>query len=64
MLESGVSSEDDILIMCRQAIIRHRKELDKNDIEPTPYDEALWEVLNGRWNFEAIKYDEAYLIEI
>ncbi len=64
MLESGVSSEDDILIMCRQAIIRHRKELDENDIEPTPYDEALWEVLNGRWNFEEIEYDEANLIEI
>ncbi len=64
MLENGVSSEDDILVMCRQAIIRHRKELNNNDIEPTPYDEALWEVLNGRWNFEDIEYDGANLIEI
>jgi len=64
MLEDGVSSEDDILVMCRQAIIRHRKELNENDIEPTPYDEALWDVLNGQWNFDNIEYDGANLIEI
>lgn len=64
MLENGVSSDDDILVICRQAIIRHRKELNENDIEPTPYDEALWAALDGQWNFEEIDYDGANLIEI
>lgn len=38
----------------RKAIEQHRKMALAEEIEPTPYDEALWAALEGKWEFDDI----------
>lgn len=38
----------------RKAIEQHRKMVMAEDLEPTPYDTALWASLEGKWQFDDI----------
>jgi hypothetical protein len=41
----------------RKAIERHRELNEKAMIDPTPIDNALWQALEGRWDFDTIDLD-------
>jgi hypothetical protein len=38
----------------RKAIEEHRAMMARANLEPTPIDQALWEALDGRWEFNAV----------
>lgn len=55
MIENGkapeMTSTQEVEFL-RRAIREHRKLLEKNDMEDTPIDRALWSALEGNWEFD------------
>ena len=57
MIETGLPMEDDVLerlLMLQKAIKRHKELMVTHDIESTVIDRALWDSLDGKWNFDNI----------
>lgn len=61
MIGLGTDAVDDqvkAVDFLRRAIERHRQLNEEADIDPTPIDMALWEALDGKWDFDSIDLDE------
>lgn len=61
MIALGSSSIDDrmkTVDFLRKAIEQHREMVLSNNYEATPFDEALWAALEGKWKFDDIVVDE------
>lgn len=57
MIATGARFEDDIskqLVMLKKGIEKHRELMNQNDLESTPIDESLWDLLDGKWTFDSI----------
>jgi len=58
MIATGSRVEDDVskqIVMLKNAISKHREMMTQYDLEPTPIDNSLWDVLEGKWTFDNIK---------
>lgn len=44
----------------RRAIEKHRDLMMEYELDPTSIDEALWDALDGKWNFDDITEESAY----
>lgn len=58
MIATGSRFEDDVskqIVMLKNAISKHREMMTQYDLEPTPIDNSLWDVLEGKWTFDNIK---------
>lgn len=65
MIGLGTDAVDDqvkAVDFLRRAIERHREMNEQAMIDPTPIDEALWETLDGKWEFDSINLDAIELL--
>lgn len=54
LVSTGEASQDGSIVdFYRRAIERHRELMREYEFEPTRLDEALWGVLDGRWEFDS-----------
>lgn len=44
----------------RKAIMKHRELMFEYELDATSIDEALWDALDGKWNFDDITEESAY----
>lgn len=61
MIATGVTMEDDLgktLILLKNAIKEHKKLMVEFDLEETAIDRALWDALDGYWNFDKINDED------
>jgi len=54
MIEGGSAMEGNDVEFYRKAIRTHRELLEEYDMEATTIDQALWAVLDQRWEFDSI----------
>jgi len=57
MIATGVKMEDDLgktLILLKNSIKKHKEMMLHYDLEETAIDRALWDALDGYWNFDKI----------
>ena len=54
------ADDEKINLMCKSAIIAHRRFIEENDIEKTEADEALYDALEGIWSFEKIEQTKTH----
>jgi hypothetical protein len=62
MIAVGGDQVDDrlgLLDFYRKAISKHRELMLEYELDPTSIDEALWDALDGKWNFDGITEENA-----
>lgn len=53
----GPDPDAEMLEFVRQGIEQHKSLTKRSGIDPTPIDEALWNTLYGKWEFDSIDVD-------
>jgi hypothetical protein len=63
MIAVGSSNVDERIKMVeffRRAIEKHKALIDEYEMDPTAIDYALWDTLDGKWNFDTITEENAF----